>query len=581
MNSIKTKMVVLILLLVIVSSMSTVGVGFINSIKSTNNIVNTLYEQQLDRIGSTFELYIKGQFGSLSLNGQGQLVDQEGESIEERFAPIDEFSKEADVVSTIFVKEGNDFKRILTNVEDAQGKRIVGTVLDKDGEAYREVMNKNTYIGEANISGMPYVTKYSPILDGNNNIIGIYFVGKSSEVVSSMVSETRVSAIRSVSLVVLLILITASGLSYLLANSIAKPIMNITSVIKKQSNLDFRFDEKSEAAKYFNRKDEIGVMTKALKNMEDNVREFIVKTAETARHVAASSEELTSITDQSAKASEEVARAIEEIARGAGDQARDTENSSYTVDEMGRLLGQNVEYNRELNEAAQEIDNQKNEGFNIIESLMQKSRENNEVSQVVFEAIVSNNESAEKIEKASTMIQSIADQTNLLALNAAIEAARAGEAGRGFAVVADEIRKLAESSNSFTKEIKEVIEDLKAKSQSAVKTMGDAKEIVDEQNQNVMDTKEKFDMIASAVTTTNRVIEKLNHSVESMNTNKDRLMDLMQNLAAIAEENAAGTEETSASIEQQTASMEEIASSSEGLAQRAQELEELIRKFKY
>ena len=43
---------------------------------------------------------------------------------------------------------------------------------------------------------------------------------------------------------------------------------------------------------------------------------------------------------------------------------------------------------------------------------------------------MSNNESAEKIDTASTMIQSIADQTNLLALNAAIEAARAGEIGR-------------------------------------------------------------------------------------------------------------------------------------------------------
>ena len=66
-------------------------------------------------------------------------------------------------------------------------------------------------------------------------------------------------------------------------------------------------------------------------------------------------------------------------------------------------------------------------------------------------------ENIENINKMSEGIAQIAERTKLLALNATIEAARAGEHGRGFAVVAEEVRKLAEYTNQFVKEIKERI----------------------------------------------------------------------------------------------------------------------------
>ena len=206
--------------------------------------------------------------------------------------------------------------------------------------------------------------------------------------------------------------------------------------------------------------------------------------------------------------------------------------------------------------------------------------QNNEATETVYSIIMSNNESAQKIQEASEMIQSIADQTNLLALNAAIEAARAGEAGRGFAVVADEIRKLAEQSNSFTNDIKLVIEELRSKSQAAVTTMQGVKVMFDEQSKSVNQTGDKFEMIAKAIDSIKLIIDSLNESSMQMADNKNSIIDLVSNLSAISEENAAGTQEVAASTQQQAATIAELANAGDSLASVAEELRALVHKFK-
>jgi methyl-accepting chemotaxis protein len=75
----------------------------------------------------------------------------------------------------------------------------------------------------------------------------------------------------------------------------------------------------------------------------------------------------------------------------------------------------------------------------------------------------------QQIEETLSIVQDIAGQTNTLAMNAAIEAAHAGDAGRGFAIVASEVRRLAERSSLFVKEIGAVMKDIGRKMGEAVR----------------------------------------------------------------------------------------------------------------
>lgn len=437
---------------------------------------------------------------------------------------------------------------------------------------------KNEILMKDNGSG-----KY--IFDGKSRIAAFASIENTPWKLMVAVGEKEVLAdmykLRNMIMIIsiFIILLSMAAVSYV-SSTISKPIIDITEVIKLQSQLDFSFKGGSDATHLFERKDEIGIIVNALKDMEENVRNFIIETSNGVKEVEKATESLHEITDQSAIGAEEIAKTIEKMAIGVNQQASDTESAMSNVEGINNLLEENSLYIQNLNNATDIIDVQKEEGFEILKELRIKSDENNKISEEIYRAVISNNESSERIEEASGMIENIAEQTNLLALNAAIEAARAGDAGRGFAVVAEEIRKLAEQSNMFTGKIKEVIEELKGNSKNAVSKMSEAKDIVSSQNKSVIETEDKFASIASAIESMKEVIESLNSSSENMGVNKDQLVELMQNLFAVAQENAAGSEEASAAMEQQAASIIETANSSESLAKVAETLEAMVRKFK-
>ena len=93
------------------------------------------------------------------------------------FELVDAVQKERGGTATIFVRNGIDYVRIATNVKKDDGSRATGTILDPKGKAIASISRGESFYGEVDILGKPYVTGYEPIRDQQGNVIGIYYVG--------------------------------------------------------------------------------------------------------------------------------------------------------------------------------------------------------------------------------------------------------------------------------------------------------------------------------------------------------------------------------------------------------------------
>jgi hypothetical protein len=124
------------------------------------------------------------QMGSPAVKGEEQVGDKKvaglyfgNSKMNNNFELVDAVQKERGGTATIFVKNGPDYVRIATNVKKDDGSRAIATILDPKGKAIAAISRGESFYGEVDILGKPYVTGYEPIKDQQGSIIGVYYVG--------------------------------------------------------------------------------------------------------------------------------------------------------------------------------------------------------------------------------------------------------------------------------------------------------------------------------------------------------------------------------------------------------------------
>ncbi len=327
-------------------------------------------------------------------------------------------------------------------------------------------------------------------------------------------------------------------------------------------------------------KDEVGLLAGQFNTFLSTLHGMVANIRNIAKRIAAFSQQLSSTAEEMNSSTTEISTMIQSISQEVSYESKKIEESLKVIEEMVESVSrtaQNAEMTATASQSASKI---AAEGENLSSEAISKMEQINQVIRNSSEVVKKLIERSKNISEIVNMLSSIADQTNLLALNAAIEAARAGEAGRGFAVVSEEVRKLAEDSAKFAKDIGVLVAGIESESKEATAAMEAS---INEIAEGTRIVNLMGEALAKLVSSAQEVFKKVN---EIATYSKDQIekteivKNVMREVFNVIDKTVSAVADATSATEEQTAAMEEMAASTQELVKMASSLDGLVARFK-
>ena len=295
-----------------------------------------------------------------------------------------------------------------------------------------------------------------------------------------------------------------------------------------------------------------GSLKQTLNTTASNLTVMIKDISDASSQLAATSEELSVVTEQSEQSLhvqndelQQAVTAIHQMTSSIGEVAGSASSVSVSAAEANQGCQQELQRITKTVHTVSGLVEQVDEGNHNVVQLAEQVRE---------------------ISTLLDVIRGVADQTNLLALNAAIEAARAGESGRGFAVVAEEVRNLAQRTQVSTEQIEEMVHKVNQQAEQTEAIINNCKLVAGETMEQVQETGVMIETVVGTMEQIHRQTSSVSQATEEQAKVSGGIDSCLVTIQDLATQNVSGAHETSAS--------------SRELARVAVNLKEIVDDFK-
>jgi len=247
----------------------------------------------------------------------------------------------------------------------------------------------------------------------------------------------------------------------------------------------------------------------------------------------------------------EIQSSSAELQSTATQQATGAREQATAMSEITTTISELLATSRQIADSAQRVASMSNETASAAsagDKVVQRAHESVTSIKDQVDVIVSHmldlGRKSQQIGGILDLINELAEQTNILAINATIEAAGAGENGRRFAVVAEEIRKLADRVGSSTKDIRSLIEDIRAAVNTTVMVTEGGTKAVDAGAREFGEVANSLNHITALVSTTSEAAREIELSTKQQTTAVEQVNSAVTSVAQVSREAEASTAQT-------------------------------------